>query len=133
MSFDVADQAGEVPCPIGIGGIPDFANAPGGVGTLSACGEPARRQEVYREQGVIFTGGGWAGKSSIAAPPDAPDPPTSEGESPEVHFEKLDEFAGRQFDHDSNVRPYIREGVEKKRRRDPPSIEYRPVVVVRGD
>lgn len=75
-----------------------------------ACGLRARREAIYREQGILFKGGGWGGKSSIPPPPEAP---TSEGESPDTHFEKLDEFAERHYDHERNVVPYKREEADR--------------------
>jgi len=71
-----------------------------------ACGKPARRRQVYREQGVIFKGGGF---TKTVVPPAPPSPPSSAGESTDVHFERLDEFADKQYDHDKNVRPYVKE------------------------
>lgn len=82
--------------------------------TLHACGAKARRQEVYVEQGVIFKGSGWAGRSSIPPPP--PSPPETSKNTPEEHFERLDSYAEKQYKHDTNVRPYVREEVERRRR-----------------
>ncbi|KKN82288.1 hypothetical protein LCGC14_0311010 [marine sediment metagenome] len=85
--------------------------------SCSFCGSLAVRDEVYKDQGVIFKGGGWGGKSAIASPPESPSPPSSEGESPDVNFEKLDQFAQENYDHDRNVRPYVKEEADKERRR----------------
>jgi len=69
-------------------------------------GLPAERQAVYRDQAVIFRGGGW---TRSVVPPAPPDPPSSAGESTDVHFEKLDEFAEKQYKYDRNVRPAVKE------------------------
>ena len=74
------------------------------------CSLMARRQAVYRDQSVIFSGPGWT--RSVVPPPEPP-PPSSAGESTDVHAEMLDDFAKKQYEHDRNVRPYVKEA--KKR------------------
>jgi len=69
------------------------------------CQLPAKRQAVYRDQAVIFSGPGWT--RSVVPPPE-PLPPSSAGESTDVHFEKLDEFAEKQYKYDKEVRPEVK-------------------------
>lgn len=68
------------------------------------CNLPAKRKAVYHEQGVIFKGPGF---TTSVIPPAAPPLPETKGESAETAFEKQDEFATKQYEHDKNVRPYI--------------------------
>lgn len=76
-------------------------------GAKYPCLAPAKRQAVYRDQSVIFSGPGWT--KSIVPPPE-PLPPSSAGESTDIHFEKLDEFASKQYDYDRNIRPEVKGG-----------------------
>lgn len=73
------------------------------------CGAKAKRQAVYPGQGVIFRGDGFT-KSVL--PPAPPEIPSTAGESTDTDFEIKDEFAKEAYEHDKNVRPYVKE--EKK-------------------
>jgi putative FmdB family regulatory protein len=74
------------------------------------CGAKATRQAVYPGQGVIFKGMGFT-KSVL--PPAPPKIPSTASESTAVDFEQKDEYAKESYDHDKNVRPYVKE--EKKK------------------
>ena|SRR3990167_5241632 len=81
--------------------------------TFCKCGRVALRHSVYREQGVVFKGDGFT-KSVL--PPAAPLLPSTKGEKVDIAFEKQDEFASKQYEHDTNSRPYIVKEAESRKK-----------------
>jgi len=67
---------------------------------------PAVRRPFYEDTAVQFPGVGFT-RTSI--PPAPPKPTTIPGESTENWFEKLDEFAEKNYNDDENIRPYRKE------------------------
>lgn len=90
--------------------MPDFGDEKEGV-TMSFCGAKAKRQAVYRGQGVIFKGTGFT-KSVL--PPAPPETPSTAGETVEIDYEQKDRFAQEAYQHDKNVRPYVKEAKKKE-------------------
>ena len=74
------------------------------------CQLPAKRNAVYREQGVIFKGVGF---TTTAIPPLPPKPETKAGEPVADWEEKLHEFADKQYQHDTNYRDESKEVAKK--------------------
>jgi hypothetical protein len=64
--------------------------------TCPTCKRVAKRHQVYRDQAVSFKG---AGFTKSVVPPPRPLPQSSKGESPEIHFEKTDEYAEKSYRH----------------------------------
>lgn len=102
-----------IDCLIGVG-VPDFPGDREAV-TLHACGAKATRHAVYRDQGVVFKGDGFT--KSVLPPPPPPMSSTA-GETVAVDFEIKDEFAKESYEHDKNVRPYVKEEIRKRKQKE---------------
>ena len=85
-----------------------------------ACGLPARRYAVYRNQGVIFKGEGFT-KSVVVPPP--PDPKSTQGLTSDEAVEVWDDIAKEAYQYDENDRPYLYEEERKFVKEEGLSVE----------
>ena len=74
------------------------------------CKQEARRRPAYLSQGVRFPGVGF---TRTVIPPAQPRPDTIHGEPQDDWFEKVDEFAEKQYDYDTEVRPEAKKQLKR--------------------